>query len=378
VGLTIAVVGVGFGRDFIPLYLSHPDVDRVVLVDSDGARRAQVAAEFALDQGVDDLNTVLDDDSIDAVHLLTPVATHADFAVAVLTAGKHVACAVPMATTLDDLGRIIRAQEASGRVYMMMETTVYGREYRAVAELVAAGEFGALTLYRGFHIQNLDGFPSYWQGYPPMHYATHALSPILALLDTAVESVSCLGAGSLTEERRVGGFDNPFPTEVALFRLNGTDAIAEVTMAFFQTAHPYAEGFSLYGENLGFEWAGDDEDAGVLHRMAPPPVGDRGNRVSTEPLPLAAPIGDQLPPSLARFTEHADFYRDGMPAPIRVGASHGGSHPFLVHEFISSVVEGRTPRIDARTAAAWTAPGIVAHQSALAGGAELAVPVYAD
>ena len=372
--VTIAIVGLGFGRDFVPLYLSHPQVDRVVLVDPDSARRAQVAAEFALDPGFDDLNTVLADESIDAVHIMTPVATHADFSVAALDAGKHVACAVPMATTLDDLERIIHAQERGTNGYMMMETAVYGRECRAVTELVAAGDFGPLTLYRGFHIQNLDGFAPYWQGYPPMHYSTHALSPILAMLDTTVVDVRCLGAGRLTDDRHGGGFDNPFPSEVALFRLNGTDAIAEVTMAFFQTAHPYAEGFSLYGEHLGFEWAGDDEQTGVLHRMTPPTVGERGNRVVTELMPPAADIAGILPPSLARFTEHADFYVEGMPAPVRVGASHGGSHPFLVHEFISSVVEGRPSRIDARTAAAWTAPGIVAHESALAGGAVLAVP----
>jgi len=372
-GVTIAVIGLGFGRDFIPLYLSHPDVDRVVVVDSDRSRRAEVAAEFALEPGFDDLATALTDQSIDAVHILTPVATHTDFTIAALDAGKHVACAVPMATTLEDLARIIHAQQRSGRGYMMMETAVYGRECRAVTELVASGDFGPLTLYRGFHIQNLDGFARYWQGYPPMHYATHALSPILAMLDTTVVDVRCLGAGRLTDGRRAGGFDNPFPSEVALFRLNGTDAIAEVTMAFFQTAHPYAEGFSLYGENLGFQWSGDDNIDGVLFRMTPPPPGDRGNRVSTEHVP-AADIGDLLPASLARFTEHADFQVEGMPAPVRVGASHGGSHPFLVHEFISSIVEGRPPRIDARTAAAWTAPGIVAHQSALAGGTEIAVP----
>ena len=374
-GVTVAVVGLGFGRDFIPLYLSHPDVDRVVLVDADATRRARVSAEFALDEGSDTLDSVLRDESIDAVHLLTPIATHADFAVATLQAGKHVACAVPMATTLDDLERIIHAHEESGRRYMMMETAVYGHEYRAVAPLVAAGAFGALTLYRGFHIQNLDGFPAYWQGYPPMHYATHALSPILAMLDTGVVDVRCLGAGRLSESRQSGGFDNPFPSEVGLFRLRSTDAVAEVTMAFFQTAHPYAEGFSLYGEHRGFEWAGDDDVPGVLYRMTPPEAGDRGNRVVIES--AQPPDGAvDLPPELAPFTEHTDFIRHGMPAAVRVGASHGGSHPYLVHEFISSIVNDRAPMIDARRAATWTAPGIVAHQSALAGGAPLPVPDY--
>lgn len=61
---------------------------------------------------------------------------------------------------------------------------------------------------------------------------------------------------------------------------------------------------------------------------------------------------------------------------VRVGAGHGGSHPFLVHEFVGSIAEGRRPLIDAQTAARWTAPGICAHQSALAGGIEVSVPDY--
>ena len=382
-GVTVAVIGLGFGRDFVPIYRSHPDVERVVLVDTDSARRTGIAAEFGLSgrerrDGGDTLNSLaaaLADPSIDAVHILTPVATHAHAVVAALQAGKHVACAVPMATTLDDLARIIRAQEASGTTYMMMETAVYGREFRLVDDLVRAGQFGDLTLYRGFHIQNLDGFPAYWQGFPPMHYATHALSPALALLDTSVESVKCLGAGRLSAERRAGGFDNPFPTEVGLFRMRGTDMIADVTMAFFQTARPYAEGFCLYGEHLGFEWSGDDADAGVLYRMSPPNPGDRGNRVVREPT-VRPSRSDPLPEALRIYTGVADVLLDGMPRAVRMEPSHGGSHPSLVHEFIGSIVEGREPRIGARVSAAWTAPGIVAHQSALAGGAELGVPDY--
>ena len=280
-----------------------------------------------------------------------------------------------MATTLADIDRIIRAQESSGTVYMMMETAVYGREFLLVDRLVSAGEFGALTLYRGFHIQNLDGFPAYWQGYPPMHYVTHALSPALALLDTSVESVRCVGAGRLTTERTIGGFDNPFPAEVGLFRMRGSDMIADVTMAFFQTARPYGEGFCVYGEHLGFEWAGDDAEAGVLYRMTPPTRGDRGNRVVREPV-AEVDHGPLLPEELRPFTGIVDVHLEGMPQAVRMEPGHGGSHPYLVHEFISSIVEDREPRIGARVAAAWTAPGIVAHQSALAGGAELGVPDY--
>jgi len=373
--MIIAVVGLGFGRDFVPIYLSHPEVETVVLVEPDAARRAEIAGRYGLGEGYADIADVLADDAVDAIHILSPVFTHADLAVAALAAGKHVASAVPMATTLDDLDRIIAAQESSGRAYMMMETTVFAREYRYVRKLHRRGDFGPLTLYRGYHVQNLDGFPSYWQGYPPMHYITHALSPLLALLDTGVTTVACRGAGTLTSERTVGGFDNPYPAEAGLFALRDSDVLADITMAFFQTARGYIEGFSLYGQRLGVEWPADNDGPLSLFDMTGPPEGGRGNRVSNRQVEPPDDL-DQLPEQLHPFLRPSQVLLPGMPAPVAVGADHGGSHPFLVDEFVRSIVEDRPPLIDARTAARWTAPGICAHQSALAGGAQVSVPDY--
>lgn len=374
-GLTVAVVGLGFGKEFVPIYMSHPDVAEVVLVEPDSPLRQEIETTFGLAPGYSDLEDALQDPKIDAIHILAPVFLHADFAVRALEAGKHVACAVPMATSLDDLERIIEAQDRSGKNYMMMETTVFAREYQTVEAMLKAGEFGSLTLYRGFHIQNLDGFPTYWQGYPPMHYITHALSPILSLLDTTVESVSCFGAGTLPESRKTGGFDNIFPSEVGLFRLRNSDVVADITMSFFQTARNYIEGFALYGEFLGVEWPIDNDGDLTIFSMSAPNVGDRGNPVEMSSVsPKDHP--ELLPGALGHFVRPTDVQLPGMLRPVRVGASHGGSHPHLVHEFISSITERRKPLIDARRSAQWTAPGICAHQSAMSGGTLIDVPTF--
>ncbi|WP_243228235.1 Gfo/Idh/MocA family protein [Microbacterium sp. CIAB417] len=373
--LTVAVVGLGFGSDFVPIYLSHPGVGRVVLVDSAADRRRSLAAAYGLDEGYDSLDEALLDPDVDAVHILTPVFLHTDMVVAALGAGKHVGCAVPMATSLDDLERIIAAKERSGRTYMMMETTVFAREYFAVQGMIGRGEFGALTLYRGFHIQNLDGFPSYWQGYPPMLYLTHALAPILALEQTSVASVSARGAGTLAEHRRTGGFDNPFPAEVGLFTLRDSDVLVDITMAFFQTARSYVEGFSLYGEHRGVEWPIDNEGPLTVFDMTSPDEGGRGNRVAASEVE-APEETERLPVPLRGFVRPSTVQFEGMPEPVAVGAHHGGSHPHLVHEFVTSILEQRPPTVDVYRAAAWTAPGICAHESAMNRGKPIDVPDY--
>lgn len=375
-GITIAVVGLRFGADFVPIYRSHPEVEDVVLVDSDPERRMEVARRFGLADGYASLDDALADPRIDAVHLLTPVAFHADMTVRALDSGRHVACAVPMATTLEDIDRIMAARERGGGRYMMMETTVYAREYAFVEALLRDDAFGALTLYRGHHIQNIDGYPSYWQGFPPMHYVTHAIAPLLALLDSRIESVRALGAGRLSAARMsTGGHGNPFPNEIGLFTVEGSDVVAEVTVAFFQTARKYIEGFSMYGERAGVEWPADNTGPLSVYRMRDAPEGVVGNPIEIESVD-PPDVAERLPLELRAFVRESEVRLPGMRLPVQVNAHHGGSHPFLVHEFVSSIVERRDPWIDTARAATWTAPGIQAHASALAGGVELAVPAY--
>jgi predicted dehydrogenase len=368
-GLHVAVVGLRFGAEFVPIYQRHPAVDRVTIVDTDPARLERVGTAFGVTGRRSSLEALLEhDEDVDAVHLVTPVAAHVQQAIAVLNAGKHCACAVPMATSLEDLEAVIAAQDSSGCRYMMMETTVFSREFLYVDALLRDGDLGEPTFYRGFHMQDLDGFPSYWAGFPPMQYATHALSPALALTDTTAARVSCLGSSRLTPER-VGDSQNPFPLEAAIFALRDHPMAVDVTMSFFQTARRYTEGFSVYGTRMGVEWPVEEGGPLRVHELGPVRADGRGRAVSVTE--VHAPDQTQrLPESIAPFVRHQTI------GGVKIEAAHGGSHPHLVHEFLSSIAEERDAAVDARTAAAWTAGGICAHQSALQGGEWIEIPDY--
>ena len=123
------------------------------------------------------------------------------------------------------------------------------------------------------------------------------------------------------------------------------------------------------------EWPIDNEGPLTVFDMSGPPPGGRGN--SVEAASFTAPDAtDALPEGLRGFVRPSEVLLAGMAAPVSVGAHHGGSHPFLVHEFISSIAEGREPLVGALRAAAWTAPGVCAHESALRGGERIEVPDY--
>ena len=88
---------------------------------------------------------------------------------------------------------------------MMMETVVYSREYLFAKELYDKGELGRIQFLRGSHQQDMDGWPDYWPGLPPMWYATHCVSPCLAILSkpgkpAMAENVVCHGSGRIRED----------------------------------------------------------------------------------------------------------------------------------------------------------------------------------
>lgn len=371
--LHIALAGLGFGAEFVPIYLNHPDVASLTICDSNEERLDEVGDRYRIPQRSRDLAEVVANPRIDAVHLVTPIPLHARQTVAVLESGKHCACTVPMATSLDDLSAIVAASRKAKRHYMMMETAVYTREFLYVKELIDRGEMGRIQFLRGAHYQDMENWPPYWMGLPPMHYATHAVSPLLALSGKRVVKVHCYGSGKMREELHVQ-YNNPFPVETAIFQLEGGDLAAEVTRTLFHTARDYTESFILYGEDATFEWQQLEWEEPVLFRMEPLRPG-RGRPITHERVKVLD-YADRLPASIARFTRQCVYDESDPHLSFLQGGGHGGSHPHLVHEFVRSIVEDRSPWIDAVTAANWTAPGICAHLSALQGGAEVEIPSF--
>ena len=358
----IAVIGLRFGASFAAIYARHPDVAEVIVCDPDASRLHEAGDYIGATRRYADLDEVLAQPDIDAVHLLTPFLLHAEQSVRVLNAGKHCASAVCMGFALDELYQVLAAQKASGKNYMMMETVVYSREYLYVKDLFDRGELGDLTFLRGTYFQDVEGYPAYWKTVPPMHYATHAIAPLLALTGTRAKWVSCLGSWRLSPRLAPTAFI-PFRLETGIFRLENTDAAAEVTRSWFETARPYVEAFSVYGSKRSFEWNQLWGEKHCLFTLGETAVSFAGRPVATERIEVPD-YAHRLPEEIRVFT---DYEHDG---------AHGGSHPHLAHEFIRSILEERTPAIDAVTAANWTAPGICAHLSALRDGEPVVIPAF--
>jgi predicted dehydrogenase len=368
----VAIVGLGFGAEFIPIYQHHPNAEMTAVCRRNKAELDRSAKHFSIPFAYTDYDELLKNPDIDAVHINSPIPDHAAQTIKALKAGKHVACTVPMATTKDEIKEIVELQRKVGKTYMMMETVVYSREYLFAKDLYDRGVLGRIQFLRGSHQQDMDGWPGYWPGLPPMWYATHCVSPCLAVLsdpasgkNALAESVVCHGSGRIREDY-IKIYKSPFAIETATFKIKGSDVVAEVTRSLFDTARQYRESFDVTASNVSFEWQQVEGEEPVLHmRGLPEPQIPRRVKVPD--------FAGRLPEGIRKFT---GAIHDATHLSFLQGAGHGGSHPHLVHNFLMAVL-GKQPAFpDAPTSANWTLVGICAHESAMAGGSRVEIPMY--
>ncbi len=367
--INVAIVGLGFGAEFIPIYQRHPHANMYAICQRTRRKLDAIGDAFGVSKRYTDYRDLLNDPDVHAVHINTPIPDHARMSIAALKAGKHVACTVPMATTIADCKKIVELQRKTGRQYMMMETVVYSREFLYIQELYRKGVLGKIQFLQASHQQDMDGWPNYWPGLPPMWYATHCVGPVCGLLDSTAEYVSCFGSGTIRREL-IGCYDSPFAVETTQIKFKDSDLSARIYRSLFDVARQYRESFDVFGSKASVEWPLVEHEPLVMHRAKLPEP--------KIPKPVKAPdYAKRLPQPIRRFTTKGVYdLAKHTHLSFTQGAGHGGSHPHLAHEFIMALVEGRDPFPNARQSANWTCVGLCAHQSALKGGAIVKLPAF--
>ncbi|MDQ0620342.1 Gfo/Idh/MocA family protein [Arthrobacter globiformis] len=392
---SIGVVGVGqFGGQFAHLFNLHPGVSEVFAVDERADRAAEAVGQYDLAGSMATFDELLASD-VDAVAIFTQRWTHGPLVERALRAGKHVYSAVPMAVTEDEIAKIIDAVRDTRNVYMMGETSYYNPATVYARQQHAAGRFGRVFYSEGDYVHDMDlGFYDAYQysggerwketaSYPPMLYPTHAIGGVLGALPAHAVSVSCVG---VKDDRQDGVFDkdismfgNDFSNATALFELNDGGAMRTNEMRRVgYPSHIRESRFRFFGTEASFE-----QLAKVTVWQDKANVHDISEQVESRP---SVALDD---PSLANVApELRDAFVSGL-APVHDsdrlpeefrGAPNGheGSHQFLVDDFVTAVNTGSLPPVNAWTAARFTLPGIVAHESAVRNGERLPIRDFGD
>ena len=361
----VAIVGLGFGAEFIPIYQHHPHAEMYAICQRSEPKVQATGDRFGVAKRYTKYEEVLADADVDFVHINSPIPDHAWMSLEALKSGKHVMCTVPMATTVKECEQICQAVADTKRKYMMAETVVYSREFLFIKQMYDRGELGKIQYMQASHPQDMEGWPDYWERMIPMHYATHVVSPVLGIVDGRAEYVSCLGSGTINDllAKKSG---NSFAVESCHIKIKGSDIAAHIWRFLFDTARQYRESFDVYGSKKSFEWTLVEGEEHLLH-TAKKPEAEIPSRVT---VPDFAHL---LPEPIRKFTQSI---QDADHLSFIQGGGHGGSHPHLVNEFVQALVQDRDPWPNAVTSANWTCVGICAHESAVRGGEIVRLPEF--
>ena len=389
--LRLAVIGGGqFSSSFIHLFQAHPFVEEVALVELNPERRASIAAKFSLKQTFASLSELWSSD-FNAVAIFTPRWTHAQIALEAIQNGRHVYTAVPMGITQEEISQLVDASSKTKLTYFMAETSFY---YPAVVfsrKKFAEGQIGKFVYGEGEYLHDMShGFSDAyaanggddWKStasFPPMLYSTHSVSTILSVTGAQATSVTCIGLKDTADDgifdKNVSMWKNEQSNQIALFETSdgGVMRIAELRRVGTAPLESTVR-MSIFGTEGSFEqqvgyasWATKNSFDIVTDEIGT--FSDVENPYSLKP--------DYVPPNLwdggfARVHDRSQLPKEF----VGLSNGHGGSHQFMVDDFVMDAVGERKAPMNVIDAARFTIPGVLAHQSAQMAGQKLQIPQY--
>src|SRR5215467_6305164 len=103
-----AIIGTGFmGRAHLEAVRRTESVEAVAIAGRSVEAAQRIGARFSIPTISANYNDILRDPAIDAVHICTPNAQHFPMAKEALSAGKHVLCEKPLATTVKEAEELV-------------------------------------------------------------------------------------------------------------------------------------------------------------------------------------------------------------------------------------------------------------------------------
>jgi predicted dehydrogenase len=143
----IGLIGCGlWGSIHAQTYSASPSVNFVAVCDQDKVRAEQFLDKFGADNYTTDYKNILKNPEISAVSITTPDHTHTPIVLDALKAGKHVLVEKPLATTVQECKKILKARDDSGAILMVDYHNHWNLPFMQVKKMVDSGELGELRM----------------------------------------------------------------------------------------------------------------------------------------------------------------------------------------------------------------------------------------
>ena len=146
--IRIGVIGYGYwGPNLVRNLFEAPGAQVACVADVRPDRLAVVSNRYPTVQTTQNVRELIEDPTIDAVAIATPVSTHYELALRALQEGKHVLVEKPLASDTEQVQRLMDLAAKRNLVLMVDHTFVYTGAVRKIRELVENGSLGEICYY---------------------------------------------------------------------------------------------------------------------------------------------------------------------------------------------------------------------------------------
>ncbi|MCI6598121.1 MAG: Gfo/Idh/MocA family oxidoreductase [Ruthenibacterium lactatiformans] len=213
----MAIIGAGtWGKNHAQIYNAHPFAETVAICDANLSKAQAVAQELGIPQVYQDYHEMLEKSGCDAVAIVTPDYLHAEMTIACARAKKAVLIEKPLATTREDVQRMVNAIEENGVRVMVDFHNRWSPPFNAAYTAVRAGELG--ELYSGYFRLNdikwvaTDLLPWAAQSSILWFLGSHSLDTLRWIFGSEVERVYCVSRSGVLKGLGVDTVDEYLTT----------------------------------------------------------------------------------------------------------------------------------------------------------------------
>lgn len=189
--ISIGIIGYGYwGPNLVRNFFAANDCTIVSVADARAERLEHLHKVFPTIKGVKSAEEIINDSTIDAVVIATPVFTHFPLAKKALLNDKHVLIEKPMTSSVEEAEELIALAKAKGLLLMVDHTFLYTGAVEKMKQLIETDELGAIKYLDSSRI-NLGLFQ------PDINVlwdlAPHDISILNYLIDQEPYSVNATG-----------------------------------------------------------------------------------------------------------------------------------------------------------------------------------------
>ncbi len=161
--LQAALIGTGFmGKVHAENLRRLGTVEIAALAGSNPERAHQFGESIGVARTTGDYKELLEDPTIDAVHVLTPNVLHYAICRAALEAGKHVLCEKPFTVSLQQARELVDLAANTGLANCIQHNLRYYPVVQQIRRMIEAGDLGEILIVQGTYSQDWLLYDTDW------------------------------------------------------------------------------------------------------------------------------------------------------------------------------------------------------------------------